>query len=195
MNTEKHFFKNMANLASPDWEITLNAEPGQINLPDQSVRLYLLDTSTGWTVAGAMPPKAFGQAIKQAKAAGLTGSKLLSAADGCMAAASRGQLAHDAPEVLRALQVVTAALTVTKAYDMVKPDFAGHWVYLAYRGLDASITCRPAFFRAHVPGFVPVESLHQFARLVVAQDLANKAGQVSTMLKRAGGFIIAPMFK
>jgi len=195
MKNEQAFFKDLVNLASPDWDIHLTAEPGQVNLPAQSVHLYLVDTSTGWTMAAAMPPKAFGKAISQAKAVGLTGSKLQTVADQAFMACSRAGLGHDAPQVVQAIQLVTAALTVTKTYEIVKPDFAGHWLYLGYRGHDMSAICRPAFFRAHVSGFVPVESLHQFTRQLVEQDLANTKGQVGTMLKRAGGALISPVFK
>jgi hypothetical protein len=198
MTNEHRFFERLAGLASPAWDVQLSDKlhaPG-LDLAGRSVRLYLVDTSTSWTAAGAFAPAGFALAADAAKASGLQGSKLADAAGQAL-----GQLGRTQPgpgdHLEKGLQLAAAALTNTQTFQLVTGKgrgLAGHWVYMAYRGHDASITCRPLYFNAHEMGFVPPEALYSMVRQVVRQDLAP-GSSVAKLLKRAGGALLAPMFK
>jgi drug/metabolite transporter (DMT)-like permease len=56
MKKEQAFFEQMAGTALPGWDVKLqpNMTPGQMDLASYTARIYLVDTSTGWTAAGAL---------------------------------------------------------------------------------------------------------------------------------------------
>lgn len=60
MKHEKTFFEQMTGVLSPGWTVKLQShlQPGQMDLGRFQVRLYLIDTSNGWTAAGARPAQA-----------------------------------------------------------------------------------------------------------------------------------------
>ena len=61
MKTEHAFFERLANLGQGDWTVKLQPHmvPGQMDLASYTARVYLVDTSTGWTAAGALQPSGF----------------------------------------------------------------------------------------------------------------------------------------
>jgi hypothetical protein len=199
MSNEHRFFESCAAAASPDWSIKLDTklQPGQIDLASRTVRLYLVDTSSDWTAAGAFAPSGFAQAASAARAVGLRGSALADAAGQMIGSLGKADL-HDAQALERCLQLVAAALTATRTYELMlsqQKSLAGHWVYIAYRGHDASITCRPVYFSGHEIGFVSTTDLANIVRQIVSQDLRTPGGSVSQMLKKAGGAILASCYK
>lgn len=198
MTNEQSFFQHLAGLSSPGWDVRLSDQlhaPG-IDLAGRSVRLYLVDTSTGWTAAGAFAPPGFALAAGAAKALGLQGTGLADAAGQALGHVGRSQAGQD-QRLEQALQLAAAALSCTQTFKIVaaKGDgLGGHWVYMGYRGHDASMTCRPLFFSNHEPGFVAPEALASMLRQVVQQDLAP-GSSVARLLKKAGGVLLAPAFK
>jgi hypothetical protein len=61
MKKEQAFFEQMAGTALPGWDVKLQPHmtPGQMDLASYTARIYLVDTSTGWTAAGALQPSGF----------------------------------------------------------------------------------------------------------------------------------------
>lgn len=53
--TGKTFFETMAGALSPGWTVKLQShlQPGQMDLGRYQARLYLVDSSNGWTAAAA----------------------------------------------------------------------------------------------------------------------------------------------
>lgn len=197
MKHEKAFVASMAQQLSPGWSVQLqpHLQPGQIDLGRYQTRIYLIDTSNSWTAAAAMAPESFEDACLCAASAKLSQTMLLDAAGQAVARQSQRQAEADDPELTACFQLVTAALTGTQTYQTVKPHgLAGHWLYLAYRGHDASITCRPMYFSAREPGFCLPETLTQMARQVIAHDL-RPGTHVADTLRRASGAVIAPTYR
>lgn len=198
MKKEQAFFEQMAGTALPGWDVKLQAHmhPGQMDLASYSARIYLVDTCSGWTAAGVMQPSGFAAIAQAHKAAGLSLDRVTDMAGQCLNQLGRKQPAADSPEVAQGIELVASALTGTQTFKTVKPNgLDGHWIYIAYRMLDGSTICRPGFFRTHEAGFVPPEALAHYVRQVVAHDLGNAQSSVGSMIKRAGGAIIAPEFK
>ncbi len=197
MKQEKTFFETMAGALSPGWTVKLqrHLQPGQMDLGRYQVRLYLVDSSNGWTAAAAMAPEGFAEASQNVAAAGLTSTAVLDAAGEAIAQLSRRQAGAGNDELKQGFQLVAAALTSTQTFKAVPPDRRnGHWLYLAYRGHDASTICRPVFFGAPEAGFCSPEVLTQMARQVIAHDL-RPGTSVADQLRRAGGALIAPGYR
>lgn len=198
MTNEHRFFEQLAGLASPAWDVRLSDKlhaPG-LDLAGRSVRLYLVDTSTNWTAAGAFAPAGFALAADAAKASGLHGADLADAAGQALSHLGKTQ-PGPGDHLEKALQLAAAALTNTQTFQLVTGKgrgLAGHWVYMAYRGRDASITCRPLYFNGLEAGFVAPEVLAGMLRQVVRQDLAP-GSSVAKLLKKAGGALLDPAFK
>lgn len=197
MKQEKTFFETMAGTLSPGWTVKLQShlQLGQMDLGRFQVRLYLVDTSNGWTAAAAMAPGGFEEARRNVAAAGLTPTAVLDAAGQAIAQLSQRQAGAGDAELQQGFQLVAAVLTGTQTFKAVPPERrAGHWLYLAYRGHDASTICRPVFFGAQEAGFCSPEVLNQMARQVIAHDL-RPGTSVSDQLKKAGGAIIEPEYR
>lgn len=198
MKTERAFFERLANLGQADWTVKLQPHmvPGQMDLASYTARVYLVDTSTGWTAAGALQPSGFAAVARAQKDAGLTPDQVNDLAGQTISRLGRDQPGADAPEVAQAIQLTAAALAGTQTFKTVQPTgLDGHWIYIGYRMLDASTICRPGFFRTGAPGFANPDAITQFVRQVVAHDLGNAKSVTGQMLKRAGGAILAPQFK
>lgn len=198
MKTERAFFERLAKLGQGDWTVKLQPHmvPGQMDLASYTARVYLVDTSTGWTAAGALQPSGFAAAAKAHRDAGFSSDLVLDLAGQTITRLGRDLPEADAPEVAQALQLAAAALASTQTFKTVQPSgLAGHWVYMAYRMQDASTVCRPGFFRTDAPGFAPPAAITHYVRQVAALDLASPKSVTGQMLKRAGGAIIAPQYK
>ncbi len=142
-----------------------------------------------------MAPEGFEEARRNVAAAGLTPTSVLDAAGQAIAQLSRRQAGAGDAELQQGFQLVAAALTSTQTFKAVPPDRRnGHWLYLAYRGHDASTICRPVFFGAQETGFCAPDVLTQMARQVIAHDL-RPGTSVSDQLRKAGGAIIAPGYR
>lgn len=202
MVQEQSFFSRCLEQLSPGWSITLDpaAQPGSLDLAGRTARLYLIDSSTSWTTAGAFAPAVFAVAAAAATAAALRGSSLADAA-GQMLSRLSSAGATSGADVSRCLQLVAAALANTQTFAMVQAQgagLAGHWVYLAYRAHDASVICRPLFFRSGAAcdsaGFAPPHMLMSLVRQAVAHDTRAPSSAVGKLLRRSGGAILAPAF-
>jgi hypothetical protein len=196
MKKERAFFEQLASTALPGWDMKLQPHmtPGQMDLASYTARIYLVDTSTGWTAAGALQPSGF--AGLRAHFDALRLGNVTDLAGQAVTQLGRDQPAPGSPEIGKAIELVAAALTGTQTFKTVQASgLDGHWIYIGYRMLDASTICRPGFFRTGAPGFVAPEGLAHYVRQVMAHDLASTQSAVGQMLRRAGGAIISPEFK
>lgn len=199
MNREERFFERLAGIALPGWDVKLqpHMKPGQMDLASYDAHIYVLDTSTGWTGAGAMQASGFAAAARLPAETGLTLENVTDMAGKAITMLGRDQPDAGAPDLAQCLQLTAAALTGTQTFDQVRAtaDLSGHWVYVAYRMHDASTIARPVFFRSRSTGFVPVDALYQVVRQVVSQDSKSTSSAVGRMLRRAGGAILDARFK
>jgi hypothetical protein len=198
MKNEKAFFEQMAGGTLPGWAVKLQPHmtPGQMDLASYTARIYVVDTSTGWTAAGALQPSGFAGLREHFAGQQLDIGTVTDMAGQAVTHLGRTQPAPGSPEIGKGIELIAAALTSTQTFKTVQASgLDGHWVYIGYRMLDASTICRPGFFRTGEPGFVAPESLAHYVRQLVAHDLANPQSAVGQMLKRAGGAIIASEFK
>lgn len=198
MKTEHGFFERLANFGQGDWTVKLQPHmvPGQMDLASYTARVYLVDTSTGWTAAGGLQPSGFTGLVKAQRDAGLSLNLVMNMAGQAISRLGREQPGADAPEVAQAIQLAAAALAGTQTFKTVQPSgLDGHWLYIGYRMLDASTICRPGFFRTGAPGFAEPAAITHYVRQVVAHDLGNTKSVTGQMLKRAGGSILAPQYK
>lgn len=197
MKNEKAFFEAAMGQASPGWTLKLapGLTPGQMDLARFNARIYLVDTSSDWVAAGAAEVQAFDLAAAAAKSAKTSAHELNDALGQGIAALARNGFADAQAEqgaTIKTMQLALAALTHSKTFELVKPrGLAGHWLYLAYRCLDASIVTRPMYFNGNEAGFVTGETLAGITRSLIKQDLANLGGAVAKQLKKGGGAMLA----
>ena len=198
MGHEKFFFERLAGTALPGWDIKLqpHLQPGQMDLASYDVHIYVVDTSTGWTGAGALQASGFAAAARLPADIGLSQEDVADLAARSITMLGGLQPVAGAPDLTQCIQLTAAALTGTQTFDQVRAsaDLSGHWVYVAYRMHDASTIARPVFFRSRAPGFLPVDALYQVVRQVVSQDRQSSTSAVGRMLKRAGRPILDARF-
>lgn len=198
MQHEKDFFERMTATALPGWDIKLqpHLQPGQMDLTSYDVHIYVVDTSTGWTGAGAMQTSGFAAAARLPAEIGLSLGDVTDLAGKSITVLGGVQPVAGAPDLAQCIQLTAAALTGTQTFEQVRAsaDLSGHWVYVAYRMHDASTIARPVFFRSKTPGFIPAEALYQVVRQIVSQDGRSSNSAVGRMLKRAGGPILDAKF-
>jgi hypothetical protein len=198
MNTnEKRFFEQAAQTANAGWTLKLAAHltPGTMNLSDYTALLYVVDTSTGWTGAGAITVDGFALARASAQASGWTADQMADSTGALISKLGRENAPHDSPRLTQCLQVMAAALTNTQAFEIAKPTgLDGHWLYIGYRMLDGSTISRPMFFRSGAPGFISPDALTDVVRRVVAQDTKATSSNVGRMLKASGGALLAGIY-
>lgn len=198
MKKERAFFEQLAGSTLPGWVVKLepNMTPGQMDLASYTARIYLVDTSTGWTAAGALQPSGFAGLRTHFAAMGLNTDTVTDMASQAVTQLGRDQPAPGSPDIGKGIELVAAALTGTQTFKTVQASgLDGHWVYIGYRMHDASTICRPGFFRTDTTSFVDPDTLSHYVRQVMAHDLASPQSSVGQMLKRAGGAIIATEFK
>ena len=198
MNQEKAFFETVVSATLPGWDVKLQPHmtPGQMDLASYTARIYLVDTSTGWSAAGALQPSGFAGLRAHFDALRLDIGTVTDMAGQAVTQLGRDQPAPGSSEIGKAIELVAAALTGTQTLKIVQASgLDGHWFYIGYRMQDSSTICRPGFFRTGAPGFVVPAALTHYVRQVMAHDMASPTSSVGQMLKRAGGAIIAPEFK
>jgi len=197
MSAEKRFFESLLAKASPSWAVTMapTMEPGKMDLASLTVRVYVVDTSNGWTAGGCMSVPSLEKAKAFAKSHALGAAAICNDAGQMIAELSKANTAGHAPEVGKCLQLTAAAITTTQAFKLVEPQgLAGHWLYIVYRCHDGAIVGRPMYFNVPVPGLVDAASLMAVARHIALQDLANAGSAVAREVKKGGGAQLAPAF-
>lgn len=198
MNAEHHFFKHLAETTLPGWDIRLqpHMQPGSMDLASYDARIYVVDTSTGWTASGVMKASSFKDAGQTPARLKLSMDQVKDLAASSITRLGCEQAEADAPEVARCIELTAAALTGTHTFDQVhaSADLSGHWIYIAYRMHDASTVARPVFFRTEATGVLPPEAIAQVVRQVVAQDNSARSSHVGQMIRRAGGAILSKQF-
>ena len=198
MKAQRSFFEQIGTSVSPGWSVRLaqDLQPGNFEIFTHSVRLYLIDTSSGWVGAGGLTEESFMLVHEQAQEMQRRRKPVASMAGQLLARLGASRPEAGAPELVEGLAMAALAMTLTTCFKKVRHvGCRGHWLYIGYRGHDASMVCRPVFLFAQDPLFMATDSLMQTVREVVRMDLENPFGSVSLELKRAGGSVLAEMFR
>jgi hypothetical protein len=198
MKAERSFFESLAETASPGWTVRLEAhmEPGGMALAAMGVRLYLVDTSSGWVGAGALSAWDFEVAHLAARELRRKRIRVEDMAGQQLGSLGASRPEAGAPELMQTINLAVLAISLTESYKKVLPlGLDGHWFYIGYRGHDASMVCRPVFVMGQPGQFMPEGEITGLVRQVVAMDLGNPASSVSIQLKGAGGPLLASMYR
>jgi hypothetical protein len=161
-----------------------------------TVRIYLIDTSRGWLGAGALSEVGFGQARQQAIRAAAQGVPVADLAGQQLGLLGAARPEAGDPKLEAGLAAAAMALCLTECYK--KASFwqvHGHWLFIGYRGRDGSMVCRPVWLVAQDLQFMAADAVFGVVRQVMDQDFGNPSSSVSKEVKRAGGVVLAEMFK
>jgi len=194
---EKRFFESLIVVDSAGWTVRLepHMQPGSMDLATYSARLYVVDSSTGWTGAGAMQPVGFADAAERARAAGFTIDQMAESVGAMISKLGREQVRAGDPQIGDCLQLMAAALTGTQTFEIAKGrGLDGHFMYVGYRMLDGSTISRPMFFSGGPAGFVGPDTITDMVRRVVVQDHKTPDSTVGRMLKKSGGALLAEIY-
>lgn len=194
MNNEKAFREKLLGTMNPDWIAARHDDPGALT-SQYTVRLYCVDTSTGWLASGAVSESNF-KALRANMSAETkrtaTGMAVFASNE-----ASKAMAPADAKATIQAIEGVAIYMSATRTYDIVqgqKGDLKGHWIALVYGLRNGARISRPIYFsEPTVPGvFMPHQDLLNLVRRTIDSDLANPNSMVSQEAMRGGGVVFHP---
>jgi len=195
---ERQFWEDIVRAANPDWQFALdnNARAGTGTLSTLRVRVYTVDTSCLWTMAGATTENE----MMRARAALLKQERhtdVISAAGECVVENGAASVEASSKEAHQAVTLALIALTGMQTFHAAKQatgSLEGHWLYLVYRLKGGGTLSRPAFLRAEEPGLLTVEDLLSFVRDIVARDThpTSATTSVGMKLRDGGGAVLDP---
>lgn len=198
MKAESKFWREVAQQLNPGWAVEM--PDAGASLAAAHDYLYIVDASSGWLKAGAIPVAETIQACDQMRAAGkkIRDSAPGAAAEALTAAmAARGSPA-EAECARAALSASMLALTQTETFRMAnsqRAQLAGrslHWIYIVYRLQRGVFVGRPAAMGQSTTGFAPPEEIAALVSAVMARDLDPTANTEVARQLRADGPLLQP---
>lgn len=198
-SNESKFWEQIAAQGNPGWKMAIgpSMEAGEISLSGCDTYLYVVDTKTGWTSAGATQGECLHRAKRTypevMKLTQMTAAALASAAAGMIIHAARTGAAPDSEESIRAINGVAYALVDTKTFDVVQQrtgGVAGHWIYLVYTLRNGDLIGRPMYAMDVTTKFLDPGKLNDIVQQVIAADTGNPASVVGSQLASAGGAVL-----
>jgi hypothetical protein len=170
-----------------------------MQLADQTVRLYLVDTSNLWTLAGAAREADAVAARNHATSTAGASAQLLAGIGAVLGDCSDRNLGPQCARAQQAASLALLAMSCTSTFSQVKRvtgDYAGHWFYILYRLNDGETVTRPAFIGAKAHGLLASERMIGAVRQIVATDMAlDDETTVGRELRRGGGVRLAGELK
>jgi hypothetical protein len=189
---EGSFWETMLRQVAPGWNVRFVQDERQPTpeISKMACYVYVLDVRTGWAMSTAHSLEqietierlvaAEPRAAEQAPSAAITLTRQL-------ADRSERELDKDANLLLFA---ATAALTLTKTYEMAKQQFGkpiGHFLYLVYSYKDdGDAFGRPVYGSQPEPGFMTLEETFEIAAQAIRHDLENRSS-VGQRIRARGG--------
>lgn len=202
MSDERALWAQVATRAGTAWHIDASEDVagGFTNptLRDYMVRVYAVDTSSDWLLAGAttLDGLRFARASVMRSAGDRPLDRVTSEAALRLHRVASAQ-ASDAHVRLGALTTALESLVATKTYEAVCRDHSpplGHWILILYRAKDNSLLTRPAFIGGLHRGYMEVGTLEGHLRTIMAADLGAAQSGLGQRLARSGGAVLADRF-
>jgi len=197
---EQRFWEGVMNTANPGWQTKLTPGWGDLNsLSDLSVFSYIVDTSNGWTVMGAVTAQNFKDA--QAQYEQIEKRQLKAYMDrihNTMLAASDASAQPRTELAMNACVLSLVSLCDTSTFKLARQcssSVEGHWISVLYRLKDGACLRRPAF--SYPDGTSkPLEpaALYQVLRQIIKAD-SDPTSKVGQHILSAGGAAIHSGFR
>jgi hypothetical protein len=200
---ESDFWKSMACTVNPGWKIERAEEFGDepVGFEEQSVRIYIVDTRTGWRAAGSCTISAASLLTSSRSSRGRCVEDWKSDAEYAVQEVSKLPAEHDHIRIRQAISAAWVSLTFTQTYALVVRQQAGspagHWIFILYQCNDRSLVSRPFFIRdsrTRAGMFLPTGQLQEMIQKAVAADVYG-SNSVSATIRRSGGVELAAEFR
>lgn len=204
MNSEEKFWEQVRVASKTGWVVHGPGAQGQIDAQGMTVRVYLVDASSGWIGAGVMAPQWFEAQARFAVALQAQPSRgpglpdgrrqieraTEAAIGGCLMLAAAGPTLDD-QALQQAVRAAVAALAVSGAYRDVmhgSGDVRGHWLFVVYRLGNQTTLSRAAYcgVDAGQAGLLSASDIVALVDDLVRYDVSG-GSELSATIRAAGG--------
>lgn len=175
---ETKFWERLLKTTNPDWDVGFAEEvgtPGTVNLAEQRVRIYIVDTSNMWTLAGATTELAAVNAHHRTSANPREASHIVGSIGHLLTDLSDRGMDRGSVDAIKAIQCSLIAISTTRTFSEAKRltgGYSGHWAYLLYRMNDGQALTRPVYVSNDTShAFMETSTLGNVVSKVVALDL------------------------
>ncbi|MDL5034419.1 hypothetical protein QRD43_21125 [Pelomonas sp. APW6] len=193
MKAESKFWREVAQQLNPGWAIELPLDGASLAAAHDY--LYVVDASTGWLKAGAIPVAETTRVCDQMRNAG---QKIRDSAPGAAAEALTAVMSvrgtdTEAERARDALSASMLAVTQTETFRLASGNRnklngrSLHWIYIVYRLQRGVFVGRPAAIALSTTGFASPEEITSLVSAVMARDLDPTANTDVARQLRADG--------
>lgn len=197
---EHEFWQSVSQEFAPGWMTGFveSEEQKTPNFAEMAVKVYVLDTKTGWVIAGGLTVEQAEILDKKARnsenAHGLTNiaiTKTRSLAD-------QRANAED-PETRLAIFAAFGTICTTQMFKMAKEQYSSmdrHYLLMVYSPRSTQEFSRCAVLTPP-PGtvFLPLIEVYEIAAVSIARDIKNSTGIVGGQIKAGGGLELCDLLQ
>lgn len=163
---------------------------------EPSVYIYLLDTSSLWTISTRWETPALAYYEQFAKQERQYRAQWGAMAAEAISEASRTDGDASDPQTIMALQLATIGLYSNRSLQDAGAtgpgETSGHWLALLYRLVDGTETVRYAGFLAPKNKMMDMDTITKHASAVVHADLSVEHSPAYRLIREAGGINLSP---
>lgn len=196
---ETKFWERVLSAANPDWGLGFvdGFDSGERKVSDQTVRIYVVDTSNLWVLAAGTSEAEARKAFDFTRANPQEREAINGSVGRLLADLSDRSADRSSKDAVDGIRCALLAITSTETFAVAKSltgGYAGHWAYLLYRLNDGEVIARPAYVSKDAgTALMAFDDLVQMTAHVVALDLRSADGTgISRQAAQGGGARLHP---
>ena len=199
MKSESRFWNNTLESLNPGWVVSLDPRHpiGDGSLASYDAFVYVVDTSTAWMVAGALPGREMLRAAGDASATPDMAALVLSGVAGMIAELGKGRPEAGSQNAQHAVTAAVLAITQQSLFERVRAacngQVSGHWFYLVYRLRNGDLLGRAVYLRQEGKGLASQDDCRGVVLQTMQRD-RDPASNVGKSIAEGGGLVLAPEF-
>lgn len=196
MNEAQALFQRVIELIDcTPWDLQYEHENDGTDFGDGKTRIYLVDTQTGWHVHAAVSVADLKEAAQDLERSGITHDEMAFIANGVIHGSKNETVTTEDAELY--LSITALWLTGTSTFHQLAANDAlgSHVFAFSYTTQSGTMLLRPTAAVDHGVNFYPAEEVLDVTRQIVSMDVGNASTHVGQSLTRAGGALLAPIFK
>lgn len=196
MNEAQALFQRVIELIDCiPWDLRYQLESEGADFGGDKTRIYLVDTQTGWYAHAAVSVADFKDAAQDLERSGITHDEMTFIANGVIHGAKNETVTTEDAELYLSITALWLTRTATFQQLVANDALGSHVFAFSYTTQSGAMLLRPAMSINHAVNFYPIEQVLNFTREVISMDVGNASTHVGQSLTRAGGALLAPIFK